>query len=267
MNFFVRVKNKVKKELFRDCKTIIVASGQKVGSTWLFDVLNSLNYFNIRNIDYYSSDLVKGKGGLKLGPGLETYEFLTSQYHATVIKTHNAPPTDWQPDKKIGIVSIYRDPRDVIVSTINYLSWLPVDQGGWGKEFSEKGFKDKYFQFMETNWHLGLLENWHFDKIAYKVSYEALLENPFDELVRLLTFYNVPYKASELKFIVEKNNFEYQKIKAIEQNDQKRIKFLSKGKAKQWELLFDEEMKEKFKSNERWNRLLIEQGYEVNNNW
>ena len=138
----------------------LVASGQKVGSTWLYDILSSLTYFKIKNIDYNSTEFAKAKGGFSLGPGLKSYNFLTSEKHATVIKTHGAPPVEWSPNERVGIVSIHRDPRDVILSTINYLSWLSEDEGGWGSEFALLSTKDKFKKFMQTDWHLQLLENW-----------------------------------------------------------------------------------------------------------
>ena len=264
---YSRIKNKIRKELFKDCKTIIVASGQKVGSTWLFDILSSFDYFKTKNIDYYSSEFIKAKGGFRLGPDSSSYDFLTSTKHATIIKTHNSPPIDWKPDSKVGIVSIHRDPRDVIISTINYLSWLPVEKGGWGNEFAESALRDKYMKFMSTDWHLNLLENWHDYNHAYKVSYEELLANPVDEVRKLLNYHSIPFSEKELHSIITEYEFKKQKKKAIDSSDKNKINFLSKGKAGQWQKLFDDAMKDEFKQHLRWNNMLIEQGYEKSNDW
>ena len=48
MNIIKRVKYKLRKSFFKDCKTIIIGTGQKVGSTWLFNILRSLDYFNVK---------------------------------------------------------------------------------------------------------------------------------------------------------------------------------------------------------------------------
>lgn len=267
MNLITRVKSKIRRELFKDCKTIIVASGQKVGSTWLYDILNSLDYFSIKNIDYNSTDFAKAKGGFQLGPGRASYDFLTGEHHATIIKTHADPPTDWSPDDKVAIVVIYRDPRNVILSTINYLSWLPVEQGGWGEEFSKLELKDKFIKFMSTDWHLTILEKWHNYKGGIKVSYESLLENTVGELQVILTELKLTIDQSEIQSVVAEQEFSRQKKKAIETDDRKKINFLAQGKKRQWQDAYDSEMKEVFKKHERWNKLLLAQGYEKSDEW
>lgn len=205
MNIIKRVKYNLRKSFFKDCKTIIIGSGQKVGSTWLFNILRSLDYFNVKNIDNYKY-LKNDKNFLKSSE-INVYDFLTSEFHATVIKTHSAPPEQWFPDSKIGIVSIQRDPRDVILSTINYLSWLPLSQGGWGKEFASKDLKEKFLIFMKTEWHLNLIENWHFYTKAHKVSYEKMLVDPFNEINILLNYFEIPFDNNDLIRILNEKIF------------------------------------------------------------
>ena len=53
MNIIKRVKYKLRKSFFKDCKTIIIGSGQKVDSTWLFNILSFLDNFKVKNIDYF----------------------------------------------------------------------------------------------------------------------------------------------------------------------------------------------------------------------
>ena len=265
MNIIKRVKYKLRKSFFKDCKTIIIGTGQKVGSTWLFNILRSLDYFNVKNIDYYQH-LKIDKNFLKSSK-INVYDFLTSEFHATVIKTHSAPPQQWSPDSKVGIVSIQRDPRDVILSTINYLSWLPLSQGGWGEEFASKDLKEKFFIFMKTDWHLSLIENWHFYNKAHKVSYEKMLVDPFNEINDLLSYFEIPFDDKDLISILNDNDFINQKNKANEEKDVYKRNFFSVGKINQWISSYDKDMKDEFKNHQRWNNILIEQGYENTNKW
>ncbi|MCT4561286.1 MAG: sulfotransferase domain-containing protein [Crocinitomicaceae bacterium] len=267
MNLIQKSIAKLKSIIFTDCKTLIVASGQKVGSTWLYEILNDLDYFSIKKLDYYSTDFAKGTGGFRLGPGRDSYMYLTAKKHATVVKTHADPPTDWKPNEKVGIVVIQRDPRNVILSTINYLSWLPIEQGGWGPEFAQLDTKEKYKKFMATEWHIAQLEKWHRFEEGYKVSYESLLRDPVNQIEQVLKHHDIPCDRKEIAKVVEKNEFNKQKKKALEENNEKKINFLSKGKANKWQTSFDSEMKTIFKQHERWNNLLIEQGYEQTDTW
>ena len=85
------------------------------------------------------------------------------------MKTHNFPDSNYVAYPSIIVLNIFRDPRDVIVSTINYLSWLPTDQGGWGEDFARLDFKQKFKKFMLTDWHLSILEKWNQNNDVYKM--------------------------------------------------------------------------------------------------
>lgn len=260
-----KVRRKIKSIFFNHNCTIIIGSGQKVGSTWLYQIVSSLEYFKIKNIDYYSKQNEVRRPAFDFSPKLK--EYLLSEKHATVLKTHNYPKSDYQNHSNILILNIYRDPRDVIVSTINYLSWLPVEEGGWGSEFAQLDFKEKFMKFIGTDWHLSILERWHCNNDVYKIKYEELKDDPFSVIISFLREYNIPHSDKEIREIIEEFEFKKQRKKAIENKDKKGINFLKSGTSFQWKKMFDDDMKTVFKNHERWNNLLIGQNYESNNLW
>ena len=113
---------------------IVVGSAHKVGSTWLVNLLSELFLLPRLRIP---SKLVGTK--LKVDVPLEEiFEYLSSLRNSCIHKTHAFPPKDLPPTLKsrLRLITIVRDPRDLLVSSAHYLANLSEHEGGWGEIIS-----------------------------------------------------------------------------------------------------------------------------------
>ena len=94
-----------------------------------------------------------------------------------------------------------------------------------------------------------------------------MLVDPFNEINDLLSYFEIPFDDKDLISILNDNDFINQKNKANEEKDVYKRNFFSVGKINQWISSYDKDMKDEFKNHQRWNNILIEQGYENTNKW
>ncbi|MFC1819414.1 sulfotransferase domain-containing protein [Thermodesulfobacteriota bacterium] len=255
----------LKRRISRQDLTVIVGSSWKVGSTWLFNLVRDLGYFNsgIKGIP----EEYKEFGTILLDkPGI--LDFLSHLSGYNIFKTHSYP-VEYQKDSNIRFLTIYRDPRDVVISAIFYAANIEEYKGGWGKEFRQLSEKDKIMVFFQrSEVYITKMEKWLETPTAYSLKYEDLKESPVKELLSVLDYLGIARSESKIKQVIEKNSFET--ISGRKPGDEQKDKILRKGIVGDWKNYFDNhQCIEMFKNaqNGRWNRLLVKMGYEDTLDW
>jgi hypothetical protein len=260
---FYRMKRGIRRLLFPEKRLIVVlASAHKVGSTWLFNLLRDLGGFEGPALPPALNDT----GTLLLETG-ESSDFLGSQTGKKIFKSHSFPiPAEKRGGAKF--ISVYRDPRDVVISGTFYLANLDKARGGWGDELRHLSDKEKIRHFIATGgWCIDRLKAWFNDGATCQVKYEQLLADTRGEVERVVNFLGIRASDKRISEIIEKNSF--QKKSGRKTGEEDRSSFFRKGISGDWKNYFDEELKQHFKTalNGRWNELLVEMGYEQQLDW
>ena len=142
-----------------DAPVVVVGSAHKVGSTWLVNLLADLFFLPKLNIP----PKLAGKK-LKVDVPLEAmFEYLTSLRHACIHKTHAFPPKGLPLPLKsrLKLITVVRDPRDMLVSSAHYLANLPEHEGGWGASFRALPVKHRILRLInEGDYLLERLDAW-----------------------------------------------------------------------------------------------------------
>lgn len=257
----------LRRGLFRlsggNSKAIVIGTAHKVGSTWIFKILKDMNYpgmaMYLAPAQYYSGGTINLQA-----EGIS--EYFNTLRIPMVLKTHSYPPKDHLPG--VEKVSIYRDPRDVVVSTAYFLGNISEEAGGWGKEYSEKSTRDKILRFLQkSEWSVSRLEAWFRDHSTYQIKYESLLNDPLPIIIDLNAHLGLNKKEREIHEIIEKNSFE--NMTGRKRGSEDATSFYRKGVAGDWAAHFDDDIKDAFQNayDGRWNKLVVEMGYEKTLNW
>jgi hypothetical protein len=190
------------------------------------------------------------------------------------------------PDAKV--IHIIRDGRDVLVSQIHHRWNQAEDQGGMGKITPEQLAKREAYRkdpqtLLETGegiysdgWLAGNAAKWSRKVgIAVKdgpallganyaeVRYEDLLGRPEEETRRLLRFLGADASEQTVRECVSAASFE--RLAGGRKRGQEAISFFRKGIAGDWKNVYTEQNKQDFKAVA--GDLLVELGYEEDNNW
>lgn len=186
------------------------------------------------------------------------------------------------------VIHIVRDGRDVAVSQTHHKWNQAEDQGGAGKISPEQLAKREAYRkdpraLLETGegifpeeWLTNHAERWN-AKISKtvrdgpallganyaEVRYEDLLERPEEEMKRLLEFLGADASERIVRRCVDAASFE--KLSEGRERGQEAASFFRKGIAGDWKNVFTERDKQHFKAAA--GDLLIELGYEENNDW
>lgn len=244
---------------------IVVGSSHRVGSTWLYwmlrDVAHCQPAINTAPTQF------RHFGTLKLTP--QTYDYLHHLKGHKIFKSHSFPPISTQLAQCAHFISIYRDPRDVLISSSFYMAHLDVEKGGHGNKFRQLSIPERVIFLLkeqETNL-LTELENWFKTPFAYQIQYESLQKNPLTVLETLTHYLDIPASTNNLHKIVRLHSFEK---KSGRQPGQLEITSpMRKGIVGDWRNYFDEDCINLFKTEKagRWNQLLLEMGYEQTLDW
>lgn len=105
---------------------VVVGSSHRVGSTWLYSMVADLGQFEI-GIKQVPVEF-RRFGTLLLEP--EVYDYLRGLQGYVIFKSHSFPPDPEERINDVKFLSIYRDPRDVLVSASFYLAHLEEEKGG-----------------------------------------------------------------------------------------------------------------------------------------
>lgn len=189
------------------------------------------------------------------------------------------------------VVHIIRDGRDVAVSAVHHMWNHSADAGGHldsvqaeelakrdaYREDPEAFFENGQSIFNEGRFRMGFVDPWRsltasavedgpalLGENYSEVRYEDLLENPEQEIGRLLEFLGADTSEQAVTRSIEAGSFE-KWTKGRERGQEDSSSFFRKGVAGDWQNAFTEEDKRIFK--EMAGDLLIELGYEKDKDW
>lgn len=246
--------------------TAIVATAPKVGSTWLVKLLRDLYMFNHAVLP----DEVRpatGQGKLIDLRADATEDFLNALSENYIIKSHSHPP-HWTPQDNIKFISIFRDPRDVVISLIFFLANISTDVGGW-PELNEMDSKERIKHYLNKD--IGVIEKlelwWSYPHV-HKLHYEDLLANPKEEMRKIVNYLGLKISDKRIEQAIDNNRFE-KHSGGREAGKENKGSFFRKGIAGDWVNYFDEETVEMMKTvhDGRWNKLIVTLGYEASEDW
>jgi hypothetical protein len=277
-----------------------IASYPKSGNTWVRSFLSAYfmtddGDFKINNLDYiqdYPNDQFFEDKNIKKG---EIYKYweksqkkIFENNKVKFLKTHNALLSikgyDFTyPQYVLGIIHIVRDPRNIITSLKNHLSFETYDKC---LEFMKN---EKAYAFEENNSSyakFNYLSSW---KSHYKswinnksfrlltIKYEDLENDTYKTFRDIVVFINTICKFNNRvdneKIIkaIESTNFEkmkkFEKDGSFKENkykkdSKKKINFFYLGSKNNWKNLLNEEIK--YNMNKHYKEDLIKFGYEKN---
>lgn len=248
---------------------LIIATAHKVGSTWVFDILRS--YYNAASPEIHE-DLRKNFAHKHILP-LESYEtksWVETQQGINIFKSHDHVP-NWISEKneRIKVVTVIRDPRDLMVSSYFYIKELQPELGGW-PELKELDLKSGIRYWLDRNeLDFTILKEWYAEPAVIKLRYENLLNDTFAEFKKVIDHINISkFKEAKLRAVLESNSFE-RRAQGRKRGQEDTKSFYRKGISGDWINYFDEEIKSCFKeaNGGRWNELLVELGYEKSLAW
>jgi hypothetical protein len=243
-------------------RVVVLASAHKVGSTWLFDMIAELGKFKKTPPPRSYNDtgtLIIDRDDLS-----NYFRYLPGR---RIFKSHSYPP-NFNYDRHVKLVNIFRDPRDVIVSNIFYLANLDPQLGGWGAEFKSLSESERILLFIRKgDFCLTRLENWFAHKSGFKIRYEELLINCAGQLSKLFDWLELSVSPEDIEKTVEIHSF---KNRSNRNPGQENINsFFRKGISGDWKNYFDRNCIRALKTEKgrRWNRLLLDMQYEQAEDW
>jgi len=245
---------------------LVLSSAHKVGSTWSYKMIHDLNVFRewIVPCEYRAN---KNNRGLLDLHSERVNDFLNGLKGFRLYKSHSTPPI-WDPGSKIKFLTVFRDPRDIVISNIFYLANLDSKLGGW-PELIDMSPKERIVMYLNKGvFDLELMEKWFSYKDCHKIYYEEMLDDPDKVMLDVFKSMGLSVSTAERERVVQKNTFKnLSKGRKAGQGDAK--SFFRKGVAGDWKNYFGDEEKELFKTqcDGRWNKLLLALGYEQQDDW
>lgn len=156
---------------------VVVASAHRVRSTWLYGMLREAGHFRL----VMNQNPTRFHETVTLLLEHELFDYLRRFKGYVIFKSHSYPVSA-DLANNVRFVTIYRDPRDVIISNIFYLAYLEEEKGGWGETFRKLSETERIKTFIKKGeFSLSRLEQWFRTPIAYKIKYEDLKRQPVEE--------------------------------------------------------------------------------------
>jgi hypothetical protein len=242
---------------------VVVGTGHRVGSTWLYRLLASIGRFDKKLTDIPFVD--QEYGTIKLSDScLHRLQHLKG-YH--IYKSHSRPPDLGDIETNLKFVSIYRDPRDALVSLSYFDAHLDEEKGGRGAAFRALPMQARLVTLIETFDLCDELERWFESPIAFKIRYEDLQRTPVQTLQDMCAYLALPAHTKRMQQILNWHSFERKtgREPGIEIQDSP----MRKGVIGDWRNVFDAQSIAAFKHSRsgRWNQLLLKMGYESTPDW
>jgi hypothetical protein len=254
----------VKRRIRNENLVVIIGTAHRVGSTWLYELIKDSAAFELGSI--WLPKEYKQTGTILL-ESPEAVKYLKGIRGYRIYKTHSYPISNDINDH-LKFISIYRDPRDVITSSVFYLASIPPKQGGWGTDFKKLSEQQKIKHFIrEGEFCLSRLERWFLSPGICQTKYEELKQQPVKELRRIMKYLGIDVDNKIIESVIAKHAFEAKSKRKPGQ--ERKDSVLRKGITGDWRNYFDEECVDIFKHEKkgRWNRLVIDMGYENNLDW
>ena len=216
---------------------IFLASYPKSGNTWLKFMLSSL--FSKDEVDFDKAESLLPF----VGNHINSINLLPDGRR--IIKTHESFRRVYK-----NAIYIIRDGRDVAISYYYH-------------HLREETFKGELNDFVKIflqgkvdgldPWHKHI-ESWikagEHSNILFLI-YEDCLENPFRELKKIIEFLNINVSDKVIQYAIETNTKEKMRTKEKDSTFAigkitKKIPFVRKGKSKEWESVYSDELKKEF---------------------
>ncbi|MFC2029457.1 sulfotransferase domain-containing protein [Chloroflexota bacterium] len=254
---------RLRRKILRDRLIVVIGSGHRVGSTWLYRMVKEAGRLDSGKAP--SQLPFRAAGSLLREP--TTPAELRRLRGYVILKTHSLPPVSNDYDPAVKFVTVFRDPRDVLVSASFFLAHLDTDRGGWGHEFQELSVSERIEALLAWSRLLQELEEWYRTPLALKVKYEELKARPVEQLEDILAWLGLPVKRSVVESAVQKESFATRAGRRPGEESEELP--MRKGIIGDWHNHFDSSMITSFKNKHdtRWNRLLVEMGYEETLDW
>jgi hypothetical protein len=253
-----------KRRMLNDRMVVVIASANRVGSTWLYQLVSSLGHFDI-GYDQLASEYQDD--GCVVLENAAAFAHIRSFPGYVIFKTHSYPAPD-DLAKGVKFITIHRDPRDVITSNIFSLTYLRKWKIDWGGDFRKLSEQEQIRTFIrEADYCVAKLEQWYRDPNSYKVCYEDLQRRPAETLSGVARFLGLRVSDRFIRRVITRHSFE--RNSGRKPGQEQKDSPMRKGIINDWRNYFDQESVEVFKTAHggRWNRLLLEMGYEKTLDW
>ncbi|MFG0255954.1 MAG: sulfotransferase domain-containing protein [Rhodopirellula sp. JB053] len=246
---------------------LIVGSAHKVGSTWLFQMLETLLQ------PQYDFEGLLIPGELKTHGFTDTFDvnkaatFVSGLRGRWLFKTHrNVLPTVRD---CCQLISVHRDLRDACVSMVHFGTGLKAKSGGYPDEIKKLPFEEKLHYEIDRSYNLERAEYWWNCDCLIKVRYEQLKRDSADVLRTILQATNLSDQYSTDAILAVSNRHDFENVARRKVGHEDKNSFLRKGIVGDWRNVFDDSHIEHFKQahDGRWNQLLVKMGYESALNW
>jgi hypothetical protein len=252
-------KSKVKVQFDRKV-VIVIASPHKVGSTWIYKILRDLTAFHdlfppfkvfneFKKVKIPLDNLFNYFLGLKKGRGY-------------LFKSHSMPPKSI--DKGVFYITVIRDPRDLMVSMSHYVSHLPIELGGWGKEFSNKNDRDKIIEVIDkSDFIFDLYDAWANYDNCLLLKYEDLKKDIYKAVLEVVDYTGLNVTDIKIKKAIAKNDFK--KVAGRRSGNEKENTFYRKGIVGDSKNYFDNELLEYLYTTQggRWKDIIVKNKYDL----
>ena len=241
---------------------VIVGTGHRVGSTWLYHMVKDLGHFE-QGIKHIPREF--RRSGTIL-PAPTVFECIRDLQGYMIFKTHELPKRIKDLTGSAKFLSIYRDPRDVLVSASFYMAHLEEEKGGWGEGFRRLPETERIRMLMEKSDLFEELKQWFRAPFAHRVRYEDLKRQPVDVLRAISEYLGLPV-GDDVERVVLRHSFESRTGRKPGQEDE--ASSTRKGVVGDWRQYFDRETRIMFGTEQggRWSKLLVEMGYENTLDW
>jgi len=239
---------------------LVVGSAHKVGSTWAVDLLSDL--FRLPRLRV-PPDLCEQRLAVDV-PIENLFPLLSSKHRSVIHKTHALPPPHYPPKlgARIKLITITRDPRDLLVSAAHYLANLPESLGGWGPSFAALSVKERLLWLIEHgDFLLDRLDAWARQERAVQIRYEDLKQDPLSVLRSVSWTHCLPFDERRARAAIKRNIFERKARRKSGTEDPG--SFFRKGIVGDWKSNFDDEVIRAFLTCKagRWSALASDLGY------
>ena len=232
-------------------KDIYIVSYPRSGNTWLRFILANLYFDPVGGVDFTNIHEYSPETG-------KTYTTIESNDKPKIIKSHDSYRKEYK-----KVIYILRDGRDVYTSYYFYLKNMLPGSMTFNEFLLEAPVENGRWSGHVNSWRQNKADNILF------IRYEAMKKDIYSVIKSIAEFCDITIDKNSISNAVNKSDFQ---TMAILENKHGRGKyksgperFMRKGKIGDWKNIFDEDSKNIFKQFE--GNLLVELGYEKDNNW